>query len=163
MKKLVSLTLALVSAMLCLGSCTPTTETELPTELISASTRVVYNNLCYYVGNIQQGELSSENTIKIQNLSNLQQDGIQLYSDPIGNDDPFRGKYTLGGHTKMLVAENATKANGGMPVLLIGLKRETIKNGENVTQKYEIMSYNTATNKVTVIAEDIDELQNFYL
>ena len=119
MKKLISLTLALVSAMLCLVSCTPTnthnnSNSDGLYEQFSGS--VVYNNIFYYSGKADPESDDMTLTIKYHNLDNMNKYGIPLYGDVLGTeDDPFKKTSSR----LMIIDKKATEENNGLPVLLI--------------------------------------------
>ena len=102
---------------------------------------VIYNGFYYYSGDVDTGKLNPESTIKVQNLRNLLPNrGVQLYSDPLGSEDPFRQKMP---NLQMLVDEEATKENGGLPVLIIGISYDRIDlEDDNRILLYRIISYN---------------------
>ena len=101
MKKIICVTLALVTLLLSLMSCTPdpnTTSTinpnteETPNITIAKTGMLLYDNTFFYKTQpIPDGNLDDV-TIKYQNIENIQPEGILLYADSLGeNEDPFRG------------------------------------------------------------------------
>ena len=175
MKKIIALLLALISVLICFASCNNTPDTTIPNtkqpnyvkptsmedKFQKSDIEVVYNNFFYYTGNVNPEDYRSNQTIKVQNLKNIQANGSYLYNDPFGNEDPFNMKMPK---IKMIVDEKATAENGGMPVLIISQDYEgdTIDE-ETAIWKHKIVSFNTATNTVTTIADNIENLQDFYL
>jgi len=175
MKKIVALLLALLSVLMCFASCSNTPETTIPNtkqpdyvkptsmedKFQKSDIEVVYNNFFYYTGNVNPEDYRSNQTIKVQNLKNIQANGSYLYNDPFGNEDPFNMKMPK---IKMIVDEKATAENGGMPVLIISQDYEgSTIDDETAIWKHKIVSFNTATNTVTTIADNIENLQDFYL
>jgi len=179
MKKIVALLLALLSVLMCFASCSNTpdmtdtavTNTDQPSypkptsvedSFLGSEIDIIYNGFYYYSGDIDTDKLNSESTIKVQNLRNLLPNGgVQLYGDPLGNEDPFRQKMP---NLQMLVDEEATKENGGMPVLIIGISYDRVDlEGDNRILVYRLISYNTASGKLTTLAEEVEELKRFYL
>ena len=157
MKKIISFTLALITLLLSLMSCTPdpnTTSTinpnteETPNITIAKTGMLLYDNTFFYKTQpIPDGNLDDV-TIKYQNIENIQPEGILLYADSLGeNEDPFRGY----GNAFMLIDEKATKENGGIPVLIIAYGVMS----EEGSYIYKIVSFNQSTNKLNVIADNI--------
>ena len=178
MEKIIALLLALVSVLMCFASCSNTPDTiktsnpstnnpnyvpptSMEEKFIQSDLSVVYNGFYYYTGKTESGTLGSPSTIKVQNLKKLLPEGVQLYSDPLGNEDPFLTKYPK---YEIIVDEEATQKNGGMPVLLISMDYESDELDDNtVIWKYKIVSYNTANGIMKTIIDDVEQLQKFYL
>jgi len=175
MKKIVALLLALLSVLMCFASCSNTPDTTIPNtkqpnyvkptsmeeKFIQSDLSVVYNGFYYYKGKVDINDFRSDSTIKVQNMKKLQPEGVQLYSDPLGNEDPFRQELP---NLQMLVDEEASAENGGMPVLIIGIRYAKIDlEGDSRILLYKIVSYNTSSGKLTTLAEDVEELKDFYL
>jgi len=176
MRKIIALLLALLSVLMCFASCsntpdmTDTADTNKPSyinptsveeKLISSKLAATYNSFYYYIGRVNANEPGSDTTIKFQNLRNLYDEGVQLYNDPLGDEDPFRQNLP---NLQMLVDEEASAENGGMPVLIIGIRYAKIDlEGDNRILLYRIVSYNTASGKLTTLAEEVEELKDFYL
>ena len=156
MKKLISLTLVLMSMMLCLVSCTPTntsnnSDSDGLFEEFSGS--VVYNNIFYYSGKADPESDDMTLTIKYHNLDNMNKYGIPLYGDVLGTeDDPFKKTSSR----LMIIDKKATEENNGLPVLLIiqGYSYDSVAND----LMFQIISFNTATNRATVIADKITDV-----
>ena len=185
MKKLISLTLALISVLICFSSCNntpdttisntsaPTTKNEqknpnAPTEFEDkfqvSDGELVYNGFYYYDGKVDVNQKKMYPvTLKYQNLNNLQSEGARLYNDVLGeSDDPFVSDNIMG--YEFLVDETATRENGGMPVLIISIqtRMEDIDADSNI-KYFRLMSYNTATGKVKILQDDIEYLNKIYL
>jgi len=164
MKKLISLTLALITLLLALASCTPTqgtapsaTPSAVPTETPTqsnnnseqfalGSSRYIYNSFVYY----KTAKYSDffNDTLKYVNLKNPNTKGVLLYNDTFGGEDPFNRV----DDAYIMVDEDATRDNGGMPILIIALTTNDTENLQHLN--FKIVRFDTATNKTTTIFED---------
>ncbi len=94
-------------------------------------------------------------SIKYQDINNVSDEGRPLLDDPLLEDElnPFTNMLGL---TLMAVDYEATEKNGGMPVLII-----TYSIGFN---HYTIVSFNTKTNEIKTIKDDIyDNVQSLHV
>ncbi len=163
MKKIVALLLALVSVMLCSTSCTPIPDVPSTAEesnFTASSISLVYRNL-YFSKEKAGDDLKYDQTsytLKYHNIDNVQEESIPVYNDVFaGNEDPF---ITNGPSARFMLDKKATEENGGIPVLIYAHKYEII--GDNTLAR--IFSFNTATNKMTLIADNITNFcDNFWL
>ena len=121
MKKTISLTLALITLLLTLVSCTPTPDvpstdpnspnfvrpSDVEEEFQIANDYIIYNSFYYYEGKINKENNMSPYTLKYQNLNNLQLEALRLYNDVLDEkNDPF---VTTGPLTHlMLIDKKAT-------------------------------------------------------
>jgi len=155
--KITSFSLIVITILLSFISCTPssfTPSTVGEDDFAASSTYLVYKNLYYTMEKTDEMESDTKkHTLKYHNLDAPQQSGIPVYSDVLsGSDDPFLSDNPT---CQMVLDKKATAENGGMPVLIVAQKIGN--DADNVYAR--IFSFNTANNKMTLIA---DNITNYY-
>lgn len=95
----------------------------------------------------------SSREIRYQNIRDVGTTGLPLYADVLSFD-----AFTMDTLPFMLIDEAATVKNGGMPVLIIAYGK-----GRQNDYRFRIVSFNTLTNKVTVIQENISRVMSLAL
>ncbi len=155
--KIASLSLIVTTLLLILISCTPsavTPSTVSEEDFTASSSFLIYKNLYYTMEKTDEIESDTKKyTLKYHNLDAPQESGIPVYSDVLsGSDDPFLSNNPT---CQMVLDKKATAENGGMPVLIVAQKIGN--DADNVYTR--IFSFNTANNKMTLIA---DEIANYY-
>lgn len=160
MKKIISLFLAfLVFANVLLLSSCQHKELYLDEEYTNM---FIHGNpiACMYGDFLFYRELGAA-SIQYQRLDQLHESPLPLYSDVLakGEEDPFSDLF---GGVFLLVDFSATQQNRGNPILLIAYEhREPFEyNSSKPTRPvyyYRIVSFNTATNKMTIIKDRIQE------
>ncbi len=169
--RIIGLILTICTLFICLTACknsqnntetppeTSATETTLTTEepqFAQASSAFLYENLYFYQGSYYYG-----GTLKYQNIDDMKDRGIPVFNDT-STEDPFSNKL---GDVYMVVDKQATKENGGAPVLLIAHHLIDDPVTEDWTKNYKLISLNTQTKEITTLAEDLGttRFHNFWL
>ncbi len=110
---------------------------------------IIYGDTIFY------HDIHGDGSVKYQKISNIAETGNPLIDDMLLEEsvNPFKYLRSL---VLMAVDYEATEKNGGMPVLII-----TYSIGFN---RYTIVSFNTKTNKITEIKDDIsDNVQSLHV
>jgi len=153
--KIIALTLALIILLIALTSCMTqsTYDNSSGDEFDKFAGYLFYNNFFYYKGKVEPESNDYTLTVKYHNLDNMQKYGLPLYSDFLGTeDDPFKDATGQ----QFALDKKATAENNNIPVILIVQRYG--KDPETEDFLYEILSFNTATNKITVIADEIPDI-----
>lgn len=111
----------------------------------------LYDNILYYYD-------TSTFSIKYQDLTNVQTTGLPLYGDVLasGEENPFANIFSPAVY--FAVDPKATKENDNRHVLVGAYYRYAIdKQTNRMKNFYQITSFDTGTNKVTVIQDEIAE------
>ena len=97
-------------------------------------------------------------SIKYQDLNNIQTAGLPLYGDVLasGEENPFTNIFSP--MVYFAVDQKATKENNNKHVLIGAYRRTGVDKQTNRPKSfYQITSFDTGTNKVTVIQDEIAE------
>lgn len=111
----------------------------------------LYDNIFYYYD-------ISTFSIKYQDLTNVQTTGLPLYGDVLasGEENPFANIFSPAVY--FAVDPKATKENNDKHVLIGAYYKYAIdKQTNRMKNFYQITSFDTGTNKVTVIQDEIAE------
>lgn len=111
----------------------------------------LYDNIFYYYD-------ISTFSIKYQDLNNIQTTGLPLYGDVLasGEENPFTNIFSP--MVFFVVDPKATKENNDKHVLIGAYYKYAIdKQTNRMKNFYQITSFDTGTNKVTVIQDEIAE------
>lgn len=111
----------------------------------------LYDNILYYYD-------TNTFSIKYQDLTNVQTTGLPLYGDVLasGEENPFANIFSPAVY--FAVDPKATKENDNRHVLIGAYYRYAIdKQTNRMKNFYQITSFDTGTNKVTVIQDEIAE------
>lgn len=98
-----------------------------------------------------------KHNIKFQNIAYVLETGLPLYQDPLSTsaEDPF-SKISS---TKIIVDPVATENNKGQPVLYLYTER----NGTGSDTKKQLISFDTATNRIRVLKDGLDNVKDLVL
>ncbi len=146
MKRTAILFIALVLCIASLSACAEKFE-PLDRDIVASEDWRAYGNIFFYTCTEDY-----KSNFRYQDLDDLEEDGCPVYSDPVA--DPMESP--LRGMRDYAVDHEATRKNGGIPVLAV-LLRDSIVNadtGETVDGT-KIVSFDTQTNKVEVIFDGI--------
>ncbi|MBQ8216145.1 MAG: hypothetical protein IJZ33_07785 [Clostridia bacterium] len=181
-KRILSFVFALISVLFCFSGCSKTNKTEpsAPSDIESATVTdqeslpvpvipedrflsagyggYFFNNVFYYYD-------FTKSTLCYQNLNNVQKQPLPVYNNFLAeaSENPFAN----GSGRILLVDEQATAKNNGLPVLIVVSEKiftETIDNKPVRKEINRLVSYNTGTGKMTVITDELGEsIYSFYL
>ena len=146
-KRLVSFAMALVFLCMMFSSCgkTETPEREMS---ISQPDPVLWRGLLFYSARSVENDENST-TLKYRSFKSEETVGAPVYSDLfVEGGNPFK----VTGIISILVDEEATEKNDGIPVLLAALPSGMMENGE---ESHRIVSYNMANGKMEVLCDNI--------
>ena len=95
--------------------------------------------------------------IKYQYIDNTNEEGHYVFSDTTNPEESFFWKTGVRGITEMAIDIDATKENGGIPIIIFTCNIDGKKNDS-------LLSYNMANNQGKIISEDLgDEFKRFYI
>ena len=158
-KRLVSFAMALVFLCMAFSSCgkTETPEREM---VITQGHDFFWNDLYFYVNRTVMDDKNST-TLKYINLKTDDTVGVPVYGDLLNEGgDPFNPKAqefgrSLASSVIVLVDEEATEKNGGIPVLIAALPFEMAEDKGTGEYHYRLVSYNMGTGKMDILCENI--------
>ena len=99
---------------------------------------------------------NSVDLVRFQDMNYPQNEGLPIYADPLAseNETPFGQVYS---QPMLLIDEEETINNNGMPVIIASYRYDD----ENKLSR--IVSFNTATNKMTIIIDDISTVLQLFM
>ena len=156
-KRIASLAMALVFLCMAFSSCGKTEPREREM-VISKGDYFLWHDLYFYLSPTVEDDWESM-TLKYFNILSDGSSGVPVYSDPFnGGGDPFSPKAnnsSLAIYMMVLVDEEATEKNGGIPVLIVALPFKDPEETEKGALHYRLASYNMGTGKLDILCEDI--------
>lgn len=147
MKKIVSFAVIAVhlALLFLLAGCQPSVTSE-DKRAVLGHQYAIYQDTVYYLD-------FNERTIKYQSINNIQETGLPLCQDVLSAD---RAEHPLANlsSARILVDEDATRKNGGVPVLIIAYC--------NSANSFDIVTFNTKTNRMKTLKEDITYIHTLH-